>query len=270
MIPGAVGFQCPGCVQAGIRQTRQAELPFGGTRSRRPELTSLALIAVNVAIWLVILVTGQSDSPVLQTLALQIDGLCVRGNYIIDVGVAQCPDVGGHWVAGVADGGWWQILTSAFVHLQIVHLAFNMVALYILGPQLEKVLGRARFLALYLVSAVVGSAFVMWLTEPHVTTLGASGAIFGMMAALLLLAWKLGGNYQSILVWIGINVAITVFGAGVISWQGHLGGFLGGLAVSAALVMLPKQQRAKLQWPLIGGVLLLALAAIVARALTLS
>lgn len=270
MIPGAVGFQCPGCVQAGIRQTRQAELPFGGTRSRRPELTSLALIAVNVAVWLVILVTGQSDSPVLQTLALQIDGLCVSGNYIIDVGAAQCPDVGGHWVAGVADGGWWQILTSAFVHLQIVHLAFNMVALYILGPQLEKVLGRARFLALYLVSAVVGSAFVMWLTEPHVTTLGASGAIFGMMAALLLLAWKLGGNYQSILVWIGINVAITVFGAGVISWQGHLGGFLGGLAVSAALVMLPKQQRAKLQWPLIGGVLLLALVAIVARALTLS
>ncbi|WP_260425115.1 rhomboid family intramembrane serine protease [Arachnia propionica] len=271
MIPGAVGFQCPLCVQTGIRQTRQAELPYGGTRSRQPELTSWVLIGINLAVWLLILATGSSTSPLLHLLALQSDGMCViDGRYVVDAAASQCAGVGGQWWTGVASGGWWQVLTSAFVHLHLVHLGFNMVALYFLGPQLERVLGRIRFLALYLISAVAGSALVMWLTEPHVTTLGASGAIFGMMAALLLLAWKLGGNYQQILLWIGINIAITVFGAGTISWQGHLGGFLGGLAVTAALVFLPKKLRRTWQWPLVGAVALLCLAAVVVRVLALS
>lgn len=270
MIPGAVGFQCPLCVQTGIRQTRQAELPYGGTRSRQPELTSWGLIGLNLAVWLLILATGSSASPLLHQLALQVEGMCVVDNlYVVSAEAAQCSGAGGQWWPGVASGGWWQILTSAFVHLQLMHLGFNMLALYFLGPQLERILGRARFLALYLISAITGSTLVMWLSEPHVTTLGASGAIFGMMAALLLLAWRLGGNYQQILIWIGINIAITIFGAGSISWQGHLGGFLGGLGVTAALVFLPKKHR-RLQWPLIALVTLVCVGAIVARAVTLS
>lgn len=271
MIPGAVGFQCPLCVQSGIRQTRQAELPYGGTRSRHPDLTSWLLIGINLAVWVLIFATGNENSPILHQLALQTDGMCVYADrYVVPLPMGECTGPGREWWPGVASGAWWQILTSAFAHQQLLHLGVNMLALYFLGPQLERVLGRARFLALYLISALAGSAVVMWFTEPHVTTLGASGAVFGMMAALLVLAWKLGGNYQQILVWIGINVAITLIGANSISWQGHLGGFLGGLAVTAVLVFLPKPLRGRLQWPLFGLVALLSLAAIAVRALMLS
>lgn len=267
MIAGAVGFQCPECVAAGMRQTRQLALPFGGTRSRDPRWTSFALIGLNVAVWLAIVLYGGTEGPLLRLLALQNEGMCIQGNYILGVTAADCPSYGGQWWAGVTDGAWWQVITSAFVHLDWIHIAFNMVALYVLGPELEKILGRIRFLTMYFVSALMGSAFVLWLSEPHTTTAGASGAIFGMMGSILLVAWKLKANYQRIGFWIGLNIAITFFGSNVISWQGHLGGFVGGLAVTAALVLLPKQQRSRLQWPLTALVAVVALAAIIAKAL---
>ena len=90
-------------------------------------------------------------------------------------------------------------------------------------------LGRVRFLALYLLSGLVGSAAVFWLSDPSSVTVGASGAIFGLMAALLVVAVKVRGDVQGLLVLVAVNVVITVFGAGFISWQGHLGGFVGGL-----------------------------------------
>lgn len=81
-------------------------------------------------------------------------------------------------------------------------------------------------------------------------TLGASGAIFGLMGAVLLIAIKHQGNVRSILIWLGLNVAITVTNLGQISWEGHLGGFLGGLAATAAVIHLPKDKRSW-QWPLL-------------------
>lgn len=161
-------------------------------------------------------------------------------------------------------------LTSAFTHAEVMHIGFNMLALYFLGPQLEQVFGRARFLALYLVSALVASAFVMWLAEPYVSTVGASGAIFGLMAAVLLVVHKHRGNLRSILFWLAANVAITVFGSSVISWQGHLGGFVGGLAVTAAILYVPKDRRRPWQWVLIGAVAVLALVLSVVRGVMLA
>jgi membrane associated rhomboid family serine protease len=158
-----------------------------------------------------------------------------------------------------------------FTHVAPIHIGFNMLALWVLGPQLELALGRVRFLALYLLSGLAGSALVYWSAAAGLPTLGASGAIFGLMAALLILAIKVRGDVQTLLFWIGINAAITVVGRGFISWQAHLGGFLGGLALMAIIVFSPKgPHRARWQLAGIAAYAVVVVAAIAARSLALA
>lgn len=270
MTPGSVGFQCPECVTQGARQTRQRELPYGGKRSANPALTSIILIAMNAAVFIAISVAGGAWSRVFNWFALTPIGQCVSSNGQMYVAPpTPCLEAGYQWIDGVATGAWWQIITSAFTHSDAMHIGFNMLALWFLGPQLERVLGRTRFLGLYFVSALMGSAFVMMLSDPWVTTLGASGAVFGLMGAILLVAYKHKGNVRTILMWLGANVVITVVGSSFISWQGHLGGFVGGLAAAAAIMYLPKKVRKPGQWIALAGIALIAVALIAARALTL-
>jgi len=270
-ISAAVGFQCPECVSAGMRQTRQNQGPYGGERSKNPALTTLALIATNAAVWVLLMLTGGHAGWAFWRLALAPTGSCLAsddpGLYYPGAGADACAALGAQatWMPGVADGAPWQLLTSAFSHLEIPHLGFNMLALWFLGPQLERVIGRARFLALYLVSALTGSAAVMWLSDPGSTTLGASGAVFGLLGALLVLVLKVKGNAQSILLWLGLNVAYTFFGPGSISWQGHLGGLIGGAAIAAIIAYAPKQNRARIQWAGIAGLAVLTLVLIALR-----
>jgi membrane associated rhomboid family serine protease len=249
MRDAAVGFQCPDCVAEGHKTTRQARTPYGGIRASRQGVVSLSLIAINAAVWLLILATGWTNSAWVYRLALIPRGVCVAtdhpGNIYPSItnGTACAtlpPD--GSWV-GVAAGDWWQPLTSMFTHVEIVHIGFNMLALWVLGPQLELVLGRLRFIALYLLSGLVGSAVVYLFSDPSTPTLGASGAIFGLMGALLVLALKVGSDVNQLLVWIGINFAITFFAGANISWQGHLGGFLGGIALAGVLAYAPRERR---------------------------
>ena len=127
-----------------------------------------------------------------------------------------------------------------FTHVEVWHIGFNMLALWFLGPQLEAVLGRTRFLALYFVSLLAGSALVYWLAAEDSATLGASGAIFGLIGALLVVAYKVGGDVRGLMVWLGLNVVITFLFPNV-SWQGHLGGFVGGVLVGAVLVYAPRE-----------------------------
>ena len=248
MRDAAVGFQCPGCVAEGARSTRQGRTPYGGKRPTNPTATVTAIIATNVAVWLLVLATGARSSAWLDRLALLPSGLCrddASGGFYpgLDSAVTCAAAPGSTWYAGVADGALWQLLTSAFLHLEVWHIAFNMLALWVLGPQLEMVVGRARFLALYLLSALAGSTLVFLLENPFAQTLGASGAVFGLMGALLVVALKVKGDVQGLLVWLGINAVITVLGASFISWQGHLGGFLGGVVVAAVLVHSPRTRR---------------------------
>src|SRR5205085_7450050 len=141
-------------------------------------------------------------------------------------------------------------------------IGFNMLALYILGPQLEMILGHARFLALYLLSGLVGSATVYWLADERSPTIGASGAIFGLMAALLVVAVKVGGDVQGLLTLVAVNVVITVLGSSFISWQGHLGGFTGGALLGVVLVYAPRTGRTA--WQLAGlGLVALAIVVVV-------
>jgi membrane associated rhomboid family serine protease len=254
MRDASVGFHCPSCVAEGARDTRSARTAYGGVRSGNPQLTSIVLIAVNVGVWLLILSTGGSSSAWADRLALWREDVILRSQ---EGGLLD--------VHGVADGAYWQLITSAFTHVEIWHVGFNMLALWVLGPTLEAALGRVRFLVLYLGSALAGSALVYWFTPINSSTVGASGAIFGLMGGLLLVALKVRGNVQMILMWIGLNFLITVVGRGFISWQGHLGGFLGGLAIAAVLIWAPRDRRAAWQVAGVSAVGVAIAVAVIAR-----
>lgn len=259
MRQASVGFQCPSCVSEGAKSTRSGRTAYGGARPADPALTSKVLIGINAAVWILIMVTGQSSSPWVDRLALLPEG-----------GVFRFPDGSLHQIDGVANGAPWQLLTSMFTHVDIWHIGFNMLALWFLGPQLEAAIGRARFLALYLLSGLCGSALVYWLSGLHTPTIGASGAIFGLMGGLLLIAIKVKANPSQLLMWIGLNFVITVLGRGFISWQGHLGGFIGGAVIGAVIAYAPKRQRSRWQGLGIGAIAVLLLVAFVARTLVLT
>lgn len=270
MVPASVGFQCRSCVTQGMRETRQRDLPYGGKRSANPAITSIVLIAMNAAVFVAVSIAGGAWTRLFRWLSLTPLGQCLAPNAIPPVGEAECRSMEFLWFDGVATGAWWQVITSAFTHADAMHIGFNMLALWFLGPQLERVYGRARFLGLYFVSALTASAFVMLLSNPLSSTVGASGAVFGLMGAILLVAHKHKGNVRTILIWLGANVVITVIGSSFISWQGHLGGFVGGVLAAAAIMYLPKKFRGPGQWIALTAVGVVAIALIVARALTLA
>lgn len=243
MREAAVGFQCPDCVSQGARQTRSGRAAYGGMRPTRPGAASLALIGLNVAVWVAILATGWTESDLLREI----------------------------WLVPyqVSEGRFYELLSSAFTHVEIWHIGFNMLALWMLGPELERALGWVRFLALYLLSALAGSVCVLWLSGELVPTVGASGAIFGLMGGLVVIAHKVHGDISGLVGWIGANAVLT-FVVPNVSWQGHLGGFVGGAAVAAILVYAPKEHRTMVQAAGLGGVLLVLAAATVLRAATLT
>lgn len=258
MHPASVGFQCPSCVREGSRSTgggRRAA--YGGRAVRDARLTTFVLIGLNVAVWLLILATGRNSSPWVARLSL------------IPSGRFGGPHGGFTMYNGVAQGDWWQLVTSAFVHVNVIHIGLNMVTLFFIGPPLEAILGRARFVALYVLSALTGSAAVMWFANPHVPTLGASGALFGLMGALLVIAFKVHGNYQQVLVWIGINLIFT-FTAHGISWEAHIGGLIGGGVLAAAIAWAPRKNRSLIQWSSYAVVAVVALVLVGVRAAALA
>lgn len=270
MRDAAVGFQCPDCVKEGAKTTRSGRTTYGGTRSANPALTSQVLVAINAAVWVAVLATGWTSSRLVDLLGLTPNGGCVQGDFIFDVSRSLCETRSGTWVPGVVDGAYWQLITSTFLHVQIWHIAANMLALYVLGPQIEAALGRVRFLALYLASGLTGSATVYWLSAEYGTTLGASGAIYGLFAALGVIVYKVGGDLRSIGGLLLINLVIT-FAVPNISWQGHLGGFVGGALITAVLVFAPKgSRRSTVQWSAIAGVVALTVLAIIVRSAVLA
>ncbi|MBC2932164.1 rhomboid family intramembrane serine protease [Nocardioides sp. zg-1228] len=262
MRDAAVGFQCPDCVKQAAQGSRQNRALYGGERSADPRLTSYVIIGINALVWLAIAVTGGSRSRLVDLLALRPDGYCAPGDgYIYDQTHPACTSAVAREVPGVADGAWWQLITSVFTHVEIWHVALNMFAVFILGPTLEGIVGRSRFLAVYLVSGLASSAMVMWLSFEYGSTVGASGAIFGLLGALLVTARKARLNSQWLVQNLVLGVVITVVGWRMISWQGHLGGLLGGIAAAAIIAYAPKSHRSLVQWTGL-GILAVALVAV--------
>jgi membrane associated rhomboid family serine protease len=154
---------------------------------------------------------------------------------------------------GVAHGQYYRLLTSMFLHdppsaggAFFLHILFNMWALYVVGPPLEQRLGRARFLVLYLLSGLAGSAAAYLLMPANEPVLGASGAIFGLFGALLVIGRSQRLNIQPIALTIGLNLVLS-FSISGISWQGHIGGLVGGTALAAAWAYAPRPQRLAIQ-----------------------
>ncbi|MER5432746.1 rhomboid family intramembrane serine protease [Streptomyces sp. NPDC002588] len=226
MREAAVGHQCPECVREGARSVRQARTVVGGRVSAVP-LVTYALIGLNVLAYAAELV----DENVLNRFDML--GTVPRG---------YLPE-------GVAHGEWYRLLTGAFLHLPptqgtfgILHIVMNMVSLWNLGRVVEAQLGRVRYLALYLLSALGGSVLVL-LIAPTTPTVGASGAIFGVGAAYYVLARRLGADMGQVNRFMAGLLLWLVISAGLTSWQGHLGGLLAGGVVTLAYAYAPRDAR---------------------------
>ena len=233
MVSASVGQQCVDCVHQGAQTVIT---PARGARFTGPvPVVSYTLIAINVAVFLL-----QLFSPDLQQkLTL--------------------------WpVAVAAHGEYYRLVTSAFVHYGLLHILFNMYALYVLGPPLERHLGRGRFAALYGLSALGGSVLVYLLSPLNAATAGASGAIFGLFGATFVASKKLNLDVRWLIGLIAVNLVMTFSFPGV-SWQGHIGGLITGGVIAWAYVYAPQAQRNLLQAGVSIGILMLFIALIAWR-----
>ena len=225
MTPAPVGLRCPehsGKPQGVQRVTRGAQRSVTGLGARRVNSVTLALIVVNVGVYLAELAGGGST-----------DG---QNNWIYYHGALVAnATYGDGTLAGVANGDWWRLVTAAFLHFGPFHLLINMYSLYFAGSLLEAVIGRWRFLLLYLASGIAGSAGALWLS-PNSITVGASGAIFGILGALFVLERSrhiaTGGQVAMLIV---LNLVFT-FAVNGISVGGHLGGLVAGVALMYVLL----------------------------------
>lgn len=233
MRDAAVGHQCPECVREGNRTVREPRTVFGGRVAARPVVT-FTLIAINVVAYV-----AELASPSF------VDRFEMLGQLKTQFGQV----IPGY---GVAEGEWYRLITAAFLHVPlsqgtfgITHILFNMWALWVLGPQLENVLGRLRFTVLYVLSALGGNV-LLFLVDPGQPALGASGAIFGLFAAFFVIGRRLGADTKGIAFLILINLMFTFTFSGI-SWEGHVGGLITGAVLAAAFAYAPRNRQQSVQ-----------------------
>jgi membrane associated rhomboid family serine protease len=157
----------------------------------------------------------------------------------------------------------WRMITAGFVHSpdSFWHILLNIYSIYIFGRVIEPMLGPVRFLVLYLVSIFGGSAMVLWLSEPVVPVVGASGAFFGLMGAYLIMLRAIGDNSGLLVGLIAVNLAFGFLVPGI-SWQGHLGGLLAGMAVTAVYARTRYKSGLSQKIQVLGVIGLIALATV--------
>ncbi|GAA4361034.1 rhomboid family intramembrane serine protease [Paeniglutamicibacter cryotolerans] len=231
-VTAAVGTQCVDCVRESAKTVPQTRTAFGGRAVGGRPIITYILIGLCVVVY------------VLQLLIPGVSGLV---------------QYAGLYTSPYFEFEPWRMITSAFAHDpgSVFHILFNMYALYLCGRYLEPVLGRMRFLALYLISALGGSVGVLLLSDPRVPVVGASGAVFGLFAAMFVLLRSRGVPATQILVLVGLNLALGFFMTGI-SWEGHVGGLVTGGLVASVFAFAPKgPNRQLLQW--VGTGLVLAL-----------
>ncbi|MFB8772163.1 rhomboid family intramembrane serine protease [Streptomyces broussonetiae] len=253
MISASVGFQCPECVRggSGTGHAANASRPrtlAGGTVTADPRLVTKVLLVLNLGVFIAV-----------HTSSSLLDHLVLVGTW-----PPFLP------TEGVAEGEWYRLFTSMFVHEAVWHIAFNMLSLWWLGGPLEAALGRARYLALYLVSGLAGSALAYLLTSPTTATLGASGAIFGLFGATAVLMRRLQYDMRPVIALLAINLIFTFNPAFNISWQAHIGGLVAGVVVGYAMVHAPRERRALVQYGTCALVLVVIVGMTVLRTLQLT
>ncbi|ALE07525.1 protease [Arthrobacter sp. ERGS1:01] len=216
----AVGIQCVDCVKESARAMPTRRTIFGGAVTTGRPVVTITMMAICVVLF-------------------ALDWIIPNG--FIFNNLAYAPFF--------TESEPWRMLTSAFLHsTDILHIAFNMYALWILGNALEPAFGRLRFLSVYLISALGGSVGVLLLSPIDTAVVGASGAVFGLFGALFVVQKKRGGDLRQIVVLLLINAALG-FIIPNISWQAHLGGLITGALCTAAIAYAPAiKNRNLVQW----------------------
>lgn len=224
MTPAPVGIRCPehsGKPQGLRKVTATAQRAATGTGSNRINAVTVALIVANVAVAALELASGSATS--------------LTNNTIFERGALFAPAFY-HEGYGVANGEWWRLFSSMFLHVNFFHLLTNMYSLYFAGSILEQVIGRWRFLLLYVASGLAGGAGAL-IDKPLTPTVGASGAIFGILGALFVLERRgtlaTGGQIGGLIV---LNLVITFVFRDFISVGGHVGGLIGGVALMSVML----------------------------------
>lgn len=234
MTTASVGFQCPECIKGAAKKS--PVIRFSELRGGRPIVTEV-LVALNVLGLIAVVATGGS--------LFNGGGRATEQGMTLGQGAMYSFSGNRATVEflGVAYGEWWRIITGGFLHSGLLHFGMNMLLLYLLGKQLEPLLGKARFAALY-VACLVGGSFGALLVSPTVGTVGASGAVFGLMGAAVIAQRRSGID-----VWrngigglVVINVLLT-FAVPGIAIGAHIGGLIIGVAVGALVFALDRAVR---------------------------
>ena len=255
MVSASVGFQCPDCVRqgSGTGHHPAAARPrtlAGGTIAADPRLITKILLGINAAVFLAVL----ANSALINDLEL-----LGRANFYY-----------GGPPEGVAEGQWYRLVTSMFLHEAVWHFAFNMLGLWWLGGPLEAMLGRARYLALYLLSGLAGGALTYWLAAPNQPSLGASGAIFGLLGATVVLMRRLNYDMRPVFMILALNLVITFNPWGGIAWQAHVGGLLAGALIAIGMVHAPPERRNLVQYGTCAAALAVVVLIVLARTASLT
>jgi len=231
-------------VAAGNATGRRPASPYGGRIAERAGLVSVLLGVLN----LVAFATTALTSP---------------GGVAGNIGSRLFDELELVPLRVAADSEYWRLLGAAFLHIGVLHLVGNLLSLAVVGPPLERVLGAWQFLAVYLLGALGGSVAVYLFGSPYGAVAGASGAIFGLFAATLLVLRRLGLDNRVMLLAIGLNVLVS-FRPGV-SLLGHLGGFVAGGLAALAIVHAPRSARTPVQILALGGLLAILAALVLVR-----
>lgn len=275
-----VGHHCPECVGGARQSQRTLRTSFGGTLAGQHGHVTKTLIGINVGVAVLAAIIGGTQAAT--------GGGLFGGSTVLHHWGAMVPGVPGRpilygtsVVDGVVNGDYYRLITSMFLHYGLFHLLLNMFALWIVGGVLEPLLGRARFLALYLISGL-GGGVAVYLTAGvglellgnplfgglNTPTAGASGAVFGLFGAFYVVLRRLGRDTSMITVILVINLIFT-FTVPAISVAGHLGGLVTGAVVAAGLAYAPRRQRTAVQGLTAGAVFMALVALTLIRTATL-
>ncbi len=238
--PAPVGVICPECLKA----QRKAQSP-AQRRARRQR----GALAASFAGWPPPITSGILVVTAFVGLLQVIPGL---GSIVTGELAFYTPRLYPHFNPDGASEP-WRLLSALLVHGGMLHFALNMFAVFIIGRSLEPMLGRARFLALYLLSGLGGSVAVA-LIAPLTPVVGASGAVFGLLGAILVIGRSAGANMTGILIILGANLVIGFLPGFHIAWQAHIGGALVGALVALILVRTRGQSQQRIQALLLGAV----------------
>ncbi|WP_412747656.1 rhomboid family intramembrane serine protease [Krasilnikovia sp. M28-CT-15] len=246
MNEASVGHQCPECIAEGRRSQRPARTAFGGSVTRGSEVVTRTLIGVNVAVMILSVATGGAGAVAGGGMGGLFGGSTPLTEWGAVLGYAIYGPPGDLAVHGIAAGEWYRLVTAMFLHYGVLHLLMNMYALWILGRELERLLGPARFAALYLIAGLGGNVAAYAFSAPAQMTAGASTAVFGLMAAFFVILKRLNLSVAPILPVIVINVVFT-FAVADVSVAGHLGGLATGAVVAVILAYAPQNRRTLIQ-----------------------